>query len=306
MPILFPPEDYSRRNGFAGNVLDRRAETRDSASLAAALSDPAARIILMNELDVLFDTATGSVGFTAARAATLQVENLILLGWDEAEQPWLAGTLTADAMVTSGAEIIALRPLATDPRLHEAEVGAAAQARSLLGWHQSHRFCSRCGAESQMALAGYRRDCPSCGAQHFPRTDPVVIMLIADGDRVLMGRQARFAPGSYSCLAGFMEPGETLENAVRREVWEEAGIRVGAVAYHSSQPWPFPSSLMIGCFGRAETSEIHFDATELEDCLWVSRAELEQMVRQEHPAGRFVPNSSAIARKLIEHWLAEG
>ena len=117
----------------------------------------------------------------------------------------------------------------------------------MLFWHQRHGFCAVCGSPTTVALGGYRRDCAACGAQHFPRTDPVAIMLIHDGDRALLGRQARFKTGMYSCLAGFVEPGETLEDAVRRETFEEAGIKVGRVAFHASQPWPFPSSLMLGC-----------------------------------------------------------
>src|SRR5690606_35678132 len=141
-----------------------------------------------------------------------------------------------------------IRSLLMSEALPEHELGAAAEARSLVHWHRSHRFCALCGALSKMANAGWRRDCPQCGAAHFPRTDPVAIMLAVDGERCLLGRQPRFAPGMYSCLAGFVEPGETLEDAVRREIFEEAGIRIGRVRYLASQPWPMPSSLMVGFF----------------------------------------------------------
>ncbi len=150
-----------------------------------------------------------------------------------------------------------------------------------------------------MTQGGYRRDCPTCGAQHFPRTDPVVIMAIVDGDRVLLGRQARFVPGMYSCLAGFLEPGETIEDAVRRETWEEAGIRVGRVGYHSSQPWPFPNSLMIGCIGEALTTDVVPDATELEDCRWFTRDEARAMLDGSHPDGVSSPKPLAIAHHLL-------
>ena len=136
-----------------------------------------------------------------------------------------------------------------------------------------------------MRIGGYRRDCPNCGAEHFPRTDPVVIMLAIDGERCLLGRQARFAPGMYSCLAGFVEPGETIEDAVRRETAEEAGITVGRVRYHASQPWPFPSSLMIGCHAEALSRDIVRDDAELEACRWFSRAEVRAMLAG-RPSGR--------------------
>ncbi len=170
-----------------------------------------------------------------------------------------------------------------------ADLGAMAQARSLCNWHLRHGHCSVCGAPSVMKIGGYRRDCPACGAEHFPRTDPVVIMLAIDGDRALLGRQARFAPGMYSCLAGFVEPGETIEDAVRRETQEESGIRIGRVRYYSSQPWPFPSSLMIGCHAEALSTEIHRDEVELEDCRWFDRAEVLSMIAGTHPDGHQMP-----------------
>ena len=157
-----------------------------------------------------------------------------------------------------------------------------------------------------MAQGGYRRDCPACNAQYFPRTDPVAIMLAIDGDRCLMGRQARFAPGTYSCLAGFIEPGETIEDAVRREIAEEAGIRIGAVVYHASQPWPFPMTLMIGCFAQATSTEIVPDTDELEDCRWFTREETLAMLAGEHADGLATPPRMAIAHTLIRAWAEAG
>jgi NAD+ diphosphatase len=153
-----------------------------------------------------------------------------------------------------------------------------------------------------MSMGGYRRDCPACGAEHFPRTDPVVIMLAIDGERCLLGRQARFAAGMYSCLAGFVEPGETIEDAVRRETGEEAGIRIGRVGYHSSQPWPFPASLMIGCHAEAITTEVVPDEAELEDCRWFERDEVRTMLAGTHPGGLKTPPPIAIAYRLIRAW----
>jgi NAD+ diphosphatase len=156
-----------------------------------------------------------------------------------------------------------------------------------------------------MEAGGYRRRCTSCDTQYFPRTDPVVIMLTidADGDRALLGRSPHFNPGIYSCLAGFLEPGETIEQAVRRETFEEAGIEVGAVRYHASQPWPMPHTLMIGCYGLAESLDIKRDESELEDCRWFSRDEVRQMIDGTHPEGINVPVSGAVAYRIIQDWV---
>ena len=180
----------------------------------------------------------------------------------------------------------------------------AATAKAVLHWHRSHGFCAACGAASDMAMGGWQRNCPACAAHHFPRTDPVVIMLITHGNRVLVGRNAAWPEGMYSLLAGFVEPGETLEAAVRREVAEEAGVTVGPVRYLSSQPWPFPASLMFGCAGEALTDTITLDPTELEDALWVTREEMVTVMAGGHP--RIKPaRRGAIAHFLIAHWLAD-
>jgi NAD+ diphosphatase len=192
-----------------------------------------------------------------------------------------------------------LRSLAVQGLLPAPQLGVMAQAKSLLHWHARHRFCANCGTPTQSAEAGWKRICPACSAQHFPRTDPVVIMLVIDGERCLVGRQPRFNPGMYSALAGFIEPGETVEAAVRREVAEEAGIAVGAVAYHASQPWPFPASLMIGCFGHALSRDIVVDVTELEDARWITRAEVRAMFAGAHADGLVPPAPIAIAHHLM-------
>ena len=180
----------------------------------------------------------------------------------------------------------------------------AATARAVLGWHQTHRFCSKCGSESQPTQSGWQRTCPDCGGHHFPRTDPVVIMLITSGNKLLLGRSPGWPEGMYSLLAGFIEPGETLEAAVRREVFEESGIRVGEVRYLASQPWAFPSSLMFGCMGQAQSEEITIDPNEIEDAIWISREELAIAFRGEHdfikPARK-----GAIAQFLMANWLAD-
>ncbi|MGK7753580.1 MULTISPECIES: NAD(+) diphosphatase [unclassified Roseovarius] len=189
-------------------------------------------------------------------------------------------------------------------RLSPRDAELAATAKGVLHWHVSHRFCARCGARSALAQAGWQRLCPSCGAHHFPRTDPVVIMLITHGNSVLMGRSPHWPEGMFSLLAGFVEPGETMEAAVRREVREEAGVKVGAVEYLASQPWAFPASLMFGCRGVALSREITIDPVEIEQAMWVSREEMMQAFAGAHsvlsPARK-----GAIAQFLLRNWLAD-
>lgn len=179
-----------------------------------------------------------------------------------------------------------------------------ATGKALLEWHRTHRFCAKCGTPSNMSEGGWQRVCPDCKAHHFPRTDPVVIMLITHGNSVLMGRSPQWPEGMYSLLAGFVEPGETIEAAVRREVLEESGIRVGEVRYLSSQPWPFPTSLMFGCQGFATSTEITIDPVEIEDALWVTREEMMDSIAGANPEMRPARQGS-IARFLIEKWLAD-
>ncbi len=195
-----------------------------------------------------------------------------------------------------------LRAVMTGMTPLEAEI--AATAKAVIAWHDSHGFCAKCGAPSHTVDAGWQRKCDACGTPHFPRTDPVVIMLITLGDQVLLGRSPGWPEGMYSLLAGFVEPGETLEAAVRREVFEETGVKVGAVSYLSSQPWAFPMSLMFGCAGVALSSEITIDPEEIEDALWISRSDMMQAVAGEHA---FIKPSrkGAIARFLIDNWLAD-
>ena len=201
-----------------------------------------------------------------------------------------------------GAVFAELRALMTRLNRRDAELGATAKA--IMGWHTTHRFCARCGEESIVAMAGWQRNCPSCGGRHFPRTDPVVIMLITRGNKVLLGRSPGWPEGMYSLLAGFVEPGETIEAAVRREVFEETSIRVGEVDYLSSQPWPYPSSLMIGCAGVALNEEITIDPVEIEDALWASREEIALAFAGENPA--LLPaRKGAIAHFLLQAWLSD-
>jgi NAD+ diphosphatase len=195
-----------------------------------------------------------------------------------------------------------LRGIFTGLSAREAELVAIAKA--LVHWHRSHGFCSACGARSDIAQGGWQRTCPACGAQHFPRTDPVVIMLVTRGNSVLLGRSPGWPDGMFSLLAGFVEPGETLEDAVRREVHEETGVTCGAVSYLASQPWPFPASLMIGARTEATSDEIKIDPEELEAALWVTREELVSVFAGRHPTIR-PTRKGAIAHFILQGWLAD-
>lgn len=189
-------------------------------------------------------------------------------------------------------------------RLNPRDAELVVSARALYCWHRSHKFCSQCGSASEMSMAGWQRDCVSCDGKHFPRTDPVVIMLITHGNSVLMGRSPGWPEGMYSLLAGFVEPGETLEAAVRREVFEEAGIKVGHVDYLASQPWPFPNSLMFGCRGEALNADIKIDPIEIDDAIWVSREDMMLAFSGNHP--KILPaRKGAIAHFLLERWLSD-
>lgn len=299
---------------FAGNPLDRGdALRRDPDWLAAAVRDPESRYLPMWRLNVLLeDGGTDRLGWLSpTQVLELDVQTPpVFLG--------LAGDRPRFAQDVSEVEQ-PLRHLDLPSRfrfedsraagmvLPAGDAGILAQCRSQLAWHERHQFCSACGARSTPARGGHVRVCPKCDAQHFPRTDPVAIMVISDGDRCLLGQAAgRLARiGMYSALAGFVDQGESIEEAVRREVREEAGVEVGNVRYHSSQPWPFPSSLMIGCHGEALTTDIRIDPVEMADVRWFSRDDVRLALAGEHPALK-VPGPIAIAHHLIRAWLDKG
>ncbi len=221
------------------------------------------------------------------------IEEFVFLGHDEVQKPWFAFSRKSEG------DMSPLRPLMLNHVLPPERLSMLAQARSLVHWHERHGFCSNCGHKTEMSDGGYRRHCPSCKTDHFPRTDPVVIMAVRSGDNILLGRQAAWAPGMYSAIAGFMEPGETIEQAVAREVREETGVVVGQVHYAASQPWPFPSTLMIGCIAEAEHQEIILDQKELENARWFTRDEVRLMLEQKHPEKLTASNPWAIAHHVI-------
>jgi NAD+ diphosphatase len=298
--------------GYTASLIERAAERRaDAAALAALENDASARayvvggeMVVLRKTDGLHDPL-----FTLAAARGLgRTAEIAFLGlldgaprFAVALDPATAETLkTQDEFVVTDLRTIAVRGLV------EAEhLPPLAEGKALLNWHLRHRFCPNCGAATNAVDGGWRRDCPACRSQHFPRTDPVAIMLPVAGERCVLGRSHRFQPGMWSCLAGFIEPGEAIEDAVRRETREEAGIVCGRVTYFASQPWPFPTSLMIGCHAEALSREIVIDRTELDDARWFEREEVASMLLRRHPGGLGTPPTVAIAYHIIRAWVEE-
>ncbi len=292
--------------GYAHNRLDRMAAARDHASSIPALLDaPETRMLAFSGDRVLLrgSQETDDPWFSQAETRGFgSSTDLVFLGRDERGGIFAVRFDPPPEESEGVAPTNDLRTMATAGRVAAETLGILAEAKAILHWHRSHRFCSTCGHASTLAAWGWRRECPNCGTHHFPRTDPVVIMMAVDGDRCLLGRQPRFAPGMYSCLAGFLEPGETIEAAVRREIAEEAGVQTGAVTYLASQPWPFPASLMIGCIAEATSTAITIDRTELEDARWFTRAEVQAALAGAHPDGVICPPPMAIAHGLMRAW----
>lgn len=307
---------------FGGSGLDRAAHLR--ADIAPVQSDSTARMIVLWRGKLLVEHEGGGLLRLGLDHPVLTdaTEDKIFLGLDETGPVFAAQlshwdpdledeaqmgafldpTLQRHPATPAPACFAELRGIMTQLTPRDAEL--AATARAMFGWHNSHGFCAACGAQSSFADAGWRRLCAICDTSHFPRTDPVVIMLILSGDDVLVGRSPGWPEGMYSLLAGFVEPGETIEAAVRREVFEESGINVGPVSYLASQPWAFPSSLMMGCLGQATSKDITLDPNELEDARWVSRAEMARAAKGEHETIKPARNG-AIAHFLLENWLAD-
>jgi NAD+ diphosphatase len=260
-----------------------------------------ARFLVFQELKPLLDAGSGSLQLLwqsrADIASGVDISQTVFLG-QLGEIPHFAVAAAKDVLLPGRA--IDARAAAT--QLADADSAVVGQGRALLSWHAMHQHCARCGAPTRMTKAGYARQCTSdaCKADHFPRTDPVVIMLVIDGDRCLLGRQPQFPARFFSALAGFIEPGETIEEAVAREIWEEAGIRCGRVRYVASQPWPFPSSLMIGCFAEAASFDIQIDTAELEEARWFSRSEVLAAMDGHGPF--MMPPPLAIAHHLVSAW----
>jgi NAD+ diphosphatase len=277
-------------NTFAGEALDRAGQhRRDEAWLAARRADPGTRVVAASEAGIVVE---GELPRMLRVEEVPDGADLVLLGVGGDGHAVFA----ADVGEEFPGERRGLRDLAQV--VSQADGGLLAHAVALLNWHRRHGFCSNCGARSEFREAGHIRRCPNCGTEHHPRTDPVVIMLVTDGGRVVLGRQAHWPKGRYSALAGFVEPGESLEEAVAREVREECGVHVADVRYRSSQPWPFPTSLMLGFTARWESGEPAIGDGELEDVRWFTRAEL-------LGGGVLLPPPEAIARRLVDEYLGD-
>lgn len=309
---------------FGGSALDRAADLRgDAGVLSRTLEAPGARILpmwrgkplvagedrrlaLLARSEPVFRDHVGTTVFLG-RDSEMPCFAIDLSSWEPEELPDTLGAFLDPSeqrhpAMPASHVFAELRAVMTGLTPREAEI--AATAKALLGWHATHGFCARCGAPTAATQGGWQRECGACGAHHFPRTDPVAIMLITHGNDVLLGRSPGWPEGMFSLLAGFVEPGESLESAVRREVFEEAGVRVGRVDYLASQPWPFPSSLMLGCRGEALTREITLDPVEIEAACWVSREDIAAALAGHHPEIR-PARKGAIAQFLLSHWAAD-
>jgi NAD+ diphosphatase len=293
--------EHSAALAFSGGRLDRRSEARPDSIIETSLEDARARLILFagNRL-VLAEGRDGRRMQFAPVEGLHQPQSAIYLGTNEDGAPVLAvQALFEHDAPPAGLIITDLRSVIAGELFSGPALGDAAYGASLMAWHRANPFCARCGAASGMAAGGAKRRCEACGSEAFPRTDPVAIMLVTRGDACLLGRSPHFPPGMVSCLAGFIEPGETIEDAVRRETFEESGIRVGRVSYVASQPWPMPHSLMLGFVCEALNDAIIADAAELELCRWFSRDDVRLMLAGTHPDGFSAPLKGAIARELM-------
>ncbi|MDH7790107.1 NAD(+) diphosphatase [Ochrobactrum sp. AN78] len=302
-----PEIEPSRLVGFAGNRIDRLSEKRQDDSAFTALELPETRIMILGGSRLLLNYTKDSAPralFTLkeAQAFLPDLHEPVLLGLQDGA-PMVALTAPLDPdQLEAPYKAQDYRSIYMEGLVPADIIGALAQAAALTAWHSNHRFCGRCGTKSEMRAGGAKRVCPNCGAEHFPRTDPVAIMLPIRGEKCILARSAHFAAGSYSCLAGFIEHGETIEAAVRRESFEEMGLAIGRVGYHASQPWPFPYSLMIGCHAEVLSDDFAIDRAELEDGRWFEKAEVREMLADTHENGLRVPATGAIATHLIRAW----
>ena len=295
----------NRPHTFAGNPLDRAEyQRRDASWLEARERDPASRFLPLRKLDVLLEgEEPARLAWVSGDAAAGLEGPRFLLGLRDGSAHFAVDVSGEADDLTQGDErrFVDVRTAAT--LLSAEDAGISAQARAQVDWHARHGFCSVCGSPTKALRGGQQRTCGSCGADHFPRTDPVIIVVVTDGERCLLGQShGRLSQmRMFSALAGFMDQGESIEEAVRREVSEEAGVQVGAVRYHSSQPWPFPSSLMIGCHADALTTDLRPDDVEMQAVEWFERATVQRALAGEDAELR-VPASFAIAHHLIRAW----
>lgn len=291
---------------YTGNPLDRRSDKRpDTAWIEAQRARGVVLPLWRQQVLVSGEPLLTAVGLSWAEAALMAGGKAawVFLGLD-GETPYFALDVSAAA---DAPEV--LKPLGhfeelrqASLRLRRRDLAILSQAKGMLEWHDRNGFCPRCGTATEARDGGTKRTCPLCGTEHFPRTDPAVIMLATNGEHCLLARNAGWSPDFYSCLAGFMEPGESVEEAVRRELYEEAGVRAGAVQYFASQPWPFPAALMLGCFAEVENRQLRLDHTEIADAVWYSREEARALLEGKIE-GRRGPMKVAVAWHLIKGWV---
>ncbi len=298
---------------YCGNPLDRAEDRRgDAAWLEAALYK--GRYLLVEGRKVAMAPGLHPdfawLGHDRVAHMIAAGRTCVFLGRDENDRPVFAlESFGPDDLSGNGEVFIDGRSIAmqlADPARDRGHTGIVAQALSIIAWHRRNRFCAQCGGQTAVRRGGYQRYCKPCDLEHYPRTDPVAIMLVVKGDRCLLGRQAHFTPRMYSALAGFVEAGESLEQAVRREVHEETGVIVGSVSYIGSQPWPFPSNLMLGFIAEAKSEAITIDPHELADAQWFDRDMARSALALDPAAPFLAPPSIAIAHHLLKHWLDEG
>ncbi|WP_372916857.1 NAD(+) diphosphatase [Sandarakinorhabdus sp.] len=288
--------------GFTGNTLDRADEIRrDAAALIGLRARADARWLVLYGLNPVVRPGEAPAILWAYRSDIPHDALSIFLGVGAEGPRFAAAAPSAELVADFGGKLLDARAAGALLPAHEAAI--VAQARSIIDWHQRHGFCAMCGGKTELAKAGYARQCTACKAEHFPRVDPVVIMLAVKDGHALIGRQPRFPKRFLSALAGFVEPGESLEEAVRRELWEEAGITTRRVRYLASQPWPFPSSLMMAAFAEADGFEVRLDEEELEEVRWVTKDEVRAALAGD---GDFLaPPPMAIAHTLLKCWVDE-
>ena len=286
---------------FSGSKIDRADHIRSDPERLAALKSPQAQLLL---LDGLIPELDGANRLRWGRLADApEGAELVFLGLLHGFGAFAAVPTEGSTDPAYAAQDGARRSWAAIGLMNDEDLAIYGGARSLVDWHARHRFCPKCGSATGLAKGGWQRTCSACGAEHFPRVDPVTIMLVEHDGKLLLGRQPRFPPRRFSALAGFVEPGESIEEAVAREVFEEAGVRVRDVTYVSSQPWPFPSQLMIGCHAYAESAALKVDTTELEEAHWFTREEIAAAMDGDEDGRLLTPPSVAIAHHLLKWWL---
>ncbi|WP_443192980.1 NAD(+) diphosphatase [Novosphingobium sp. KACC 22771] len=287
---------------FTGSALDRADAVRSDPERLAALWARGGRLLRMDGLEPSLEDGA----LVWSELAGAPEGEAVFLGLDGAGIGHFAPVPSPDAASTAPASFNLWQALGG---MDHGEIAIYGAARALVGWHARHRFCARCGGATVLAKGGWQRDCTVCATPHFPRTDPVVIMSVEHEGRLLLGRQPRFPPHRYSALAGFIEPGESIEEAVAREIYEEAGVKVRDVRYVASQPWPFPSSLMIAAHAFADDPALTIDHSELEDARWFTREEVVEAMaareRGEDGAAFSAPSRTAVAWHLLADWLED-